>query len=117
MGVLHIPAGYTKSTLILICPPVRADRPQSEGVDMSEARLSIRTDSALKEQARRLYESMGLDLTTAVNMFLRQSVVDHGMPFKPTAESPEDINARREDRMGEGHTFATVDDMMDYLDA
>ena len=61
-------------------PPVRADRPQNEGVDMSEARLSIRTDSALKEQARRLYESMGLDLTTAVNMFLRQSVVDHGMP-------------------------------------
>lgn len=84
---------------------------------MAEARLSIRTDSTLKESARKLYESMGLDLSTAINMFLRQSVHDHGLPFKPTLENPESIEARRQADTGEGRRFTSVDALMDALNA
>lgn len=42
--------------------------------------VSFRTDKALKEQASKIYESLGLNLTTALNMFLRQTVIQHKYP-------------------------------------
>ena len=59
------------------------------GVRMSEtATVSFRTDPKVKEEAKALYESMGMDLSTALNVFLRQSIRDNGMPFKITREQP-----------------------------
>ena len=67
------------------------------GVRMSEtATVSFRTDPKVKEEAKALYESMGMDLSTALNVFLRQSIRDNGMPFKITREQPESIEARRQ---------------------
>ncbi|KAB5607486.1 type II toxin-antitoxin system RelB/DinJ family antitoxin [Bifidobacterium jacchi] len=40
-------------------------------------------DDDVKAQAAELYESMGMSLSTAVNMFLRQSLADNGIPFRP----------------------------------
>lgn len=40
-------------------------------------------DSDALEGARALYESLGMDLATAVNVFLRQSITEAAMPFKP----------------------------------
>ena len=40
-------------------------------------------DSDALEGARALYESLGMDLATAVNVFLRQSIAEAAMPFKP----------------------------------
>lgn len=37
------------------------------------ATVSFRTDPQVKQRAKELYASMGLDLSTALNMFLRQS--------------------------------------------
>ena len=37
--------------------------------------VSFRTDEALKEQASQVYEALGMNLTTALNMFLRQTVI------------------------------------------
>ncbi|WP_240541896.1 hypothetical protein [Bifidobacterium simiarum] len=47
---------------------------------------------------------MGLDLSTALNMFLRQSIVDDGMPFHATRQSPTSAQARRE---AENHVRTT----------
>lgn len=40
-------------------------------------------DPELKKQATDLYENIGMSLSTAINVFLRQSVLDGCMPFKP----------------------------------
>jgi DNA-damage-inducible protein J len=50
------------------------------------SRLSIRVDSAIKEEAMNLFYEMGLDLSTAVNLFLRQAVHDKALPFKPSLD-------------------------------
>ncbi len=42
--------------------------------------VSFRTDEALKEQATRVYEALGMNLTTALNMFLRQTVIQQKYP-------------------------------------
>lgn len=42
--------------------------------------VSFRTDEELKEQATRVYEALGMNLTTALNMFLRQTVIQQKYP-------------------------------------
>ena len=44
--------------------------------------LNIRIDRDLKIQADRLFNDMGMNLTTAVNVFVRQAVLERSIPFK-----------------------------------
>ena len=50
---------------------------------MNTVAMNIRVDKNLKEQATELYNDLGLSLSSAINMFLRQSVRENGLPFKP----------------------------------
>ncbi len=43
--------------------------------------FSVRMDSALKQQCESLYNELGMNLTTAINVFLRQSLRHGGFPF------------------------------------
>lgn len=45
-------------------------------------RLSINIDSEVKEQGRVLFEQLGMDYTTAVNLFVRQSIREKAIPFQ-----------------------------------
>ena len=38
---------------------------------MATTNLNIRTDKAIKDQAEEIFNELGLNMTTAVNMFLR----------------------------------------------
>ena len=48
---------------------------------MTNTSMNIRMDSEVKRQAQELFAKFGLDMTTAVNMFLRQSIRQQGIPF------------------------------------
>jgi DNA-damage-inducible protein J len=48
---------------------------------MATANINVRTDAAIKAQAQQIFESIGLDLSTAVNLFLRQTVKANNLPF------------------------------------
>ena len=50
-------------------------------VKMSTSTLQIRIDDNLKEQAIALFERLGLDLPTAVRIFLKKAVSENGVPF------------------------------------
>ncbi len=41
----------------------------------------IRIDSTVKQQATDLFNSLGMDLSSAVNIFLRQCILRGGLPF------------------------------------
>ncbi|MBI3618957.1 type II toxin-antitoxin system RelB/DinJ family antitoxin [Candidatus Peregrinibacteria bacterium] len=43
--------------------------------------IHVRTDAALKKKAQKMLKEMGLDLSSAVNLYLRQIVVTGGIPF------------------------------------
>ena len=49
---------------------------------MSTATLQIRVESNLKEQATALFDRLGLDLPTAIRIFLKKSVSENGVPFE-----------------------------------
>ena len=44
--------------------------------------LNIKIDRELKAQADKLFNDMGMNLTTAVNVFVRQAVLERAIPFK-----------------------------------
>ncbi|MBF1708102.1 MAG: type II toxin-antitoxin system RelB/DinJ family antitoxin, partial [Streptococcus sanguinis] len=48
---------------------------------MSKTSMSIRLDSEVKEQAQQVFNSLGMDMTTAINIFLRQAIQYQGLPF------------------------------------
>ena len=60
---------------------------------MATTNLNIRTDKAIKDQAEEIFNELGLNMTTAVNMFLRTAIREHGIPFELKLEVPNDTTA------------------------
>ena len=60
---------------------------------MSSSLLQVRVDDELKAQAASVYEELGIDLPTAVRMFLKRSVMVNGIPFGMTL--PKDSGSSR----------------------
>ena len=50
--------------------------------------FSVRMDSDIKKQAEAMYGELGINLTTAINVFLRQSLRVGGFPFDVRIEQP-----------------------------
>lgn len=44
--------------------------------------VNIRMDEDLKKQAEQLFADLGMNMTTAINVFVRQSVNYGGIPFE-----------------------------------
>lgn len=68
---------------------------------MATTNLNIRTDKEIKEAAEKIYASLGLNMSTAINMFLRASIRESGIPFDLKLNVPNDktIKAIEEGRM------------------
>lgn len=57
---------------------------------MSTVNLNIRTDKEIKEKAENIFQELGLNMTTAINMFLRTSIRENGIPFDLKIDSVND---------------------------
>ncbi|MCL1904992.1 MAG: type II toxin-antitoxin system RelB/DinJ family antitoxin [Methanomassiliicoccaceae archaeon] len=54
--------------------------------------ISVRLDKVVKEEAETLFSELGMNMSTAINTFLRQSIREDRIPFeiklnKPNAET------------------------------
>jgi DNA-damage-inducible protein J len=65
-----------------------------EVLDMATTLVQVRIDDELKNQATAVYDALGIDLSTAVRMFLKRSVMVNGVPFNMTLPKGDD-KARR----------------------
>ncbi|WP_135551859.1 type II toxin-antitoxin system RelB/DinJ family antitoxin [Paenibacillus cymbidii] len=54
---------------------------------MAQTNINIRMDEELKKEAESLFADLGLNMTTAVNIFVRQSVRQGGIPFEITTQT------------------------------
>ncbi len=48
---------------------------------MAATNIQVRVDPALKAEAEQLFSDIGLDMPTAIRLFLRQSIISNGIPF------------------------------------
>lgn len=60
---------------------------------MATTNLNIRIDKGIKEQAEAIFNELGFNMTTAVNMFLRTAIREHGIPFDLKLEVPNETTA------------------------
>jgi len=88
---------------------------------MAAVSTNIKIDEKLKQESQMLFESLGLNLSTAVNMFLRQAVREQAIPFRVGSPLPnrETLKAIEDARNGVGLSrgFSSVDELMEDLDA
>lgn len=56
---------------------------------MSATNLNIRTDKEIKNQAEEIFNELGLNMTTVINMFLRTVVREYGIPFESKPDVPQ----------------------------
>ena len=89
---------------------------------MATTNLNIRTDKEIKDQADRIFSELGLNMTTAINMFLKSVVRHGGIPFSLRLD--ETPNAETIKAMTEVNTgtdligpFHSVDEVMEELNA
>lgn len=54
----------------------------------STTNVSIRMDKEVKAKAEALFSEMGISLSAAINMFLRQAVREEAIPFRVTLRTP-----------------------------
>ena len=70
---------------------------------MATVNMSIRMDTELKKQADAMFADMGLNMTTAMNIFLRQVVRQGKIPFEIATDIPN------------AETVAAIKEMDDML--
>ena len=90
---------------------------------MANTSMNIRMDSDIKKQAQELFSEFGLDMTTAVNMFLRQAIRQRAIPFElrldvPNAETMAAFNeGERMLNDPKAQRFSSVEDLFEELNS
>ena len=53
---------------------------------MAKVSTNVSIDADIKKQAQELFAELGMDLSTAINIFIRQALRQHSIPFEITAD-------------------------------
>lgn len=61
---------------------------------MASSVLQVRVEEGLRTQAAAIYEELGIDLQTAVRIFLKRSVVEKGLPFGMTLSERNETTSK-----------------------
>jgi DNA-damage-inducible protein J len=76
---------------------------EMEVLNMVNTNLNIRTDKEVKNQAEKIFNALGMNMTTAVNIFLKTTIRENGIPFRLTLDVP---NATTRSAIEEGKRIA-----------
>ena len=87
---------------------------------MSKTSMSIRLDSEVKEQAQQVFSNLGMDMTTAINIFLRQAIQYQGLPFDVRLDESRrllEVLTDLDQNRNMSQSFESVSDLMEDLRA
>ncbi len=88
---------------------------------MSTTNLNIRIDEDLKKSAEHIFNELGLNMSTALTVFLRQTVRYNGIPFDLRLEIPNEETLKAIDDVNNNRNmsrpFKSVKELMEDLDA
>lgn len=59
---------------------------------MAKVSTNITIDADTKKKAQELLADLGLDLSTAINIFLKQMVRENAIPFSIQRDAPSEVN-------------------------
>lgn len=89
---------------------------------MATTNINVRIDSDLKQSAEALFDDLGLNMSTAITMFLKSAVSHDGIPFEvkrmvPNAETKAALAEYDEMKKNPNSykRYQSVDEMMDEV--
>ena len=77
------------------------------------ANVNVRVDSEVKNAAEIIFKKLGMTMSSAINMFLRQTINDNGLPFQPVLKE-KDLNQETLDAIEEGRRLARDPNVKGY---
>lgn len=87
----------------------------------NKVNMTLRIDPDLKAKASKLFEALGLDLSTATGIFYRQALRCHGLPFDVKIDEPNDTTYAAMEAAEKGEDlygpFESVDELIEALNA
>lgn len=87
---------------------------------MEVTNLNVRVDKEVKANAEAIAAALGMNLSTAVNIFLRRMIACEGMPFEvrltPNAETRQALDDARDHHNLSG-PFHSTDALMEALNS
>lgn len=72
---------------------------------MSKTTISVRIDNDVKENSEKLFNELGLNLSNAINIFLRQAIRERAIPF--------DVSLKEEAKLEEDRMFEDAERFVD----
>lgn len=89
---------------------------------MATTNITMRMDENLKAQAEELFADLGLNMTSAFTIFVKQAIREQRIPFVISREIPNDETKEAIEEVQQmkkspalGKTYTDVDDMMKEL--
>ena len=87
----------------------------------STTNINVRVDTSLKSQAEAIFGELGLNLSSAITVFLRNAVRFGGIPFDLRLETPNAVTLQAmqdvEQRIGLHGPYDSVEAVMEALNA
>lgn len=87
----------------------------------ADSNMNIRINSTVKQQAQELFASLGLDVSSAINVFLIKAIAVKGFPFDVRLEEPNEETYAAMEAAENGADlygpFDSLEALMEALDA
>lgn len=84
----------------------------------TDTSMTIRMNKEVKKEAQKIFNSLGMDMTTAVNVFLRQAIYHRGFPFDVRLEEPNETTyAAMEKAENDEDVYGPFDSVSELMEA
>ena len=78
--------------------------------------VQARIDPRIKEEARNILDELGISMSEAIVVYLKQIILQRGIPFELKLPNKDTLQAVQQLEAGKGVTFDSVDKLIEDLD-
>lgn len=80
-------------------------------------KIEINTDEQLIKEASKIFKELGLDLSTGIDIYLKQVVDKRGIPFEVTLEANDSELGLEDLKNNRTESFDSLDDLIDEVNS
>ena len=78
--------------------------------------VQARIDPHIKEEARSILDELGISMSEAIVVYLKQIILQRGIPFELKLPNKATLQAVQQLESGKGVTFGSVDELLEDLE-
>lgn len=81
--------------------------------------INVRVDETMKKEVETLYKELGLNMSTAINLFLKKCLLEQGLPFELKLPNKKTMEVIQDIEQGDGLSkeFDSIDELLSDLHA